>query len=59
VFWKERDAVAAQARLWTQKKLNAAYEVMWAAELRSKTAGAPQHLIAADAYRSVAKLVGG
>lgn len=59
VFWKERDAVAAQARLWTQKKLNAAYEVMWAAELRSKTAGAPQHLIAADAYRSVARLVGG
>lgn len=59
VFWKERDAVAAQARQWTQKKLNAAYDVMWAAELRSKTAGAPQHLIAADAYRSVAKLVGG
>lgn len=58
VFWKERDAVAAQARLWTQKKLNAAYDVLWTAELRSKTAGAPQHLIAADAYRSVAKLVG-
>ena len=30
----------------------------WAAEMRSKTAGAPQELIAADAYRSVAKLVG-
>jgi DNA polymerase-3 subunit delta len=59
VFWKERDAVAAQARLWTAKKLNAAYEVLWTAELRSKTAGAPQELIAADAYRSVAKLVGG
>jgi DNA polymerase-3 subunit delta len=58
VFWKERDAVAAQARLWTAKKLNAAYEVLWAAELRSKTAGAPQELIAADAYRSVARLVG-
>jgi len=59
VFWKERDAVAAQARLWTAKKLNAAYDVLWTAELRSKTAGAPQELIAADAYRGVAKLVGG
>lgn len=58
VFWKERDAVAAQARLWTAKKLNAAYDVLWTAELRSKTAGAPQELIAADAYRGVAKLVG-
>jgi DNA polymerase III subunit delta len=58
VFWKERDAVAAQARLWTAKKLSAAYDVLWSAELRSKTAGAPQHLIAADAYRGVAKLVG-
>ncbi|MEQ1708411.1 MAG: DNA polymerase III subunit delta [Terricaulis sp.] len=58
VFWKERDAVAAQTRLWTAKKLSAAYDVLWAAELRAKTAGAPQDLIAADAYRGVAKLVG-
>lgn len=58
VFWKERDAVAAQARLWSAKKLSAAYDVLWSAELRSKTAGAPQELIAADAYRGVAKLVG-
>lgn len=58
VFWKERDAVAAQARLWTAKKLNVAFDVLWAAELRSKTASAPQELIAADAYRSIAKLVG-
>ncbi len=58
VFWKERDAVAAQARLWTGKKLNAAFDILWGAELRSKTAGAPQELIAADAYRGVAKLVG-
>jgi DNA polymerase III subunit delta len=57
VFWKERDAVAAQARLWTAKKLNAAFDALWQAELRSKVAGAPQALIAADAYRSVAKLV--
>lgn len=59
VFWKERDAVVAQTRLWTAKRINAAYEVLWTAELRSKTAGAPQELIAADAYRGVAKLVGG
>ncbi len=59
VFWKEREAIIAQARLWTAKKLNAAFEVLWAAELRCKTAGAPQELIAADAYRGVAKLVGG
>ncbi len=58
VFWKERDAVAAQTRLWTAKKLSAAYDVLWAAELRAKTAGAPQDLIAADAYRGVANLVG-
>lgn len=57
VFWKERDLVIAQARLWSAKKLNAAFEILWAAELRAKTAGAPQELIAADAYRSVAKLV--
>ena len=59
VFWKERDAVIAQARLWTAKKLTSAYEVLWAAELRCKSAGAPQDLIAADAYRSIAKLAGG
>jgi DNA polymerase-3 subunit delta len=58
VFWKERDAVSAQARLWSAKKLNAAYDVLWSAELRCKVAGAPQDLIAADAYRGVAKLVG-
>lgn len=57
VFWKERDAVIAQARLWTAKKLNAAFEVLWAAEIRAKTAGAPQELIAADAYRSIAELI--
>jgi DNA polymerase-3 subunit delta len=59
VFWKDRDAVIAQSRQWTAKKLSAAYELLWAAELRCKTAGAPQHLIATDAYRSVARLVGG
>ena len=58
VFWKERDAMAAQARLWSARKIAAAYDVLWSAEMRSKTAGAPQELIAADAYRNVAKLVG-
>ena len=57
VFWKEREAVAAQARAWSAKKLNAALDLLWSGELRSKVAGAPQDLIAADAYRSVAKLV--
>ncbi len=58
VFWKEKDAVAAQARIWSAKKLAAAYDLIWTAELRSKTAGAPQELIAADAYGGVARLVG-
>ncbi len=57
VFWKERGAVTDQARLWTTRKLHAAYDILWSAELRCKTAGAPQDLIAAEAYRSVAKLV--
>ena len=59
VFWKERDAVAAQARAWSAKKLNAAFDLLWAAELRAKQAGVPQQLIAADAYRGVAKIVCG
>lgn len=58
VFWKERDTVAAQARSWSGKKLAAAFDILWSAELRCKVAGAPQELIAADAFRGVAKLVG-
>jgi len=57
VFFKERDTVIDQARAWSAKKLNAAFDILWAAELRAKRAGAPQDLIAADAFRSVAKLV--
>lgn len=57
VFWKERDAVAAQVRLWDAKKLNVAFDILWSAELRCKAAGAPQDLIAADAYRGVGNLV--
>lgn len=56
VFWKDRDAVAAQARSWSAKKLSAAFDVLWTAEVRCKQAGAPQELIAADAFRSIANL---
>lgn len=59
VFWKERDAVANQARAWTGKKLSAAFDLLWTAELRCKVAGAPQELIAADVFRSVAHLARG
>jgi DNA polymerase-3 subunit delta len=56
VFWKERDTVAAQARSWAPKKITAALDLLWTAELRAKTAGSPQELIAADVFRAVAKL---
>ncbi|HVZ99508.1 MAG TPA: DNA polymerase III subunit delta [Caulobacterales bacterium] len=59
VFWKERDAFASRARAWSGKKLSAAFDLLWAAELRCKQAGAPQALIAADVYRGVANLVRG
>ncbi len=58
VFWKEREAFQAQLRAWSTRKLIAALDVCWEAELRSKRAGAPQDLLAADAHQSVAKLVG-
>ncbi|MES1201195.1 MAG: DNA polymerase III subunit delta [Pseudomonadota bacterium] len=56
VFWKERDAVAGQVRAWSAKKLSAAFDLLWTAELRCKQAGAPQALIAADVFRGVANL---
>lgn len=56
VFWKERDAFAGQVRLWTTARLLDALNVLWAAELRAKTAGAPQDMIAAAAYRRVAEI---
>jgi DNA polymerase-3 subunit delta len=58
VFWKERDAVAGLARAWTAKKLNAAFDALWHAERRAKNSGMPQDLVAADAFRAVAALVG-
>jgi DNA polymerase III subunit delta len=57
VFWKERDLIAGQARAWSAKKLNAAFDLVWTAELRCKQAGNPHALIAAEAFRGVAKLV--
>ncbi|MET0181732.1 MAG: DNA polymerase III subunit delta [Caulobacterales bacterium] len=58
VFWKEKDAFAAQLRNWPSRKLIGALDLCWEAEVKSKRAGAPQDLLAADAHRAVAKLVG-
>lgn len=58
VFWKEKDSFAAQLRNWTSRKLLDALDFCWDAEIKSKRAGAPQDLLAADAHRAVAKLVG-
>ena len=58
VFWKERDAFNAHLRAWSLGALAAALDVLWRAQLRAMTAGAPQELIAADAFRAVAGLVG-
>jgi DNA polymerase-3 subunit delta len=56
VFWKERDAFAAQVRAWTTPRLAIALDVLWRAQLRAMTAGAPQELIAAEAFRAVANM---
>lgn len=58
VFWKERDAFISQVRTWSLGALAAALDVLWRAQLRAMTAGAPQELIAADAFRAVAGLAG-
>ncbi|MDX2237659.1 MAG: DNA polymerase III subunit delta [Hyphomonadaceae bacterium] len=57
VFWKERDAFAAQVRMWTAPRLAQAVAALWRAEITAKTSGAPQDLVAADAFRAVARLV--
>ncbi len=57
VFWKERDAFAAQIRRWPLGALAAALDVLWKAQVRAMTAGAPQELIAAEAFKAVAGLV--
>ena len=56
VFWKERELFASQVRLWTTPRILAALDVLWAAEIRAKTAGAPQEAIAAGAYKRVAEI---
>lgn len=56
VFWKERDLFASQVRMWTTQRVLEALAVLWAAELRAKTAGAPQDVIAAGAFRRVAEI---
>lgn len=56
VFWKERDAFAAHIRAWTAPRLSTALDVLWRAQLRAMTAGAPQELIAAEAFRAVANM---
>lgn len=54
VFWKETDSFEAQLRLWTPAMLASALEVVWRAQLRAMTAGAPQELIAVSTYRIIA-----
>jgi DNA polymerase III subunit delta len=56
VFWKERDAFAAHLRTWTAPRLATALDVLWRAQVRAMTAGAPQELIAAEAFRAVANM---
>jgi DNA polymerase III subunit delta len=56
VFWKERDAFAGHLRAWSPSRLAAALDILWRAQLRAMTAGAPQDLIAAEAFRAVASL---
>jgi DNA polymerase-3 subunit delta len=58
VFWKERDLFASQVRMWTTSRALVALDVLWAAELRAKTAGAPQEVIAAGAFKRVAEIAG-
>lgn len=57
VFWKERESFAAQLKAWSSPRLLRALDVVWRAEIAAKTSGAPQDLVAADAYRNVARLV--
>jgi DNA polymerase-3 subunit delta len=56
VFFKERDAFAAQLRAWTPPKLQLALGACWRAELAAKSAGAPQALIAEKLLQDIARL---
>lgn len=57
VFWKEREIFAGQVRRWASAQLQDALALLWSAELRAKTAQAPQEIIAGGVYRSVAELL--
>lgn len=54
LFWKEIDSFEAQLRIWKPALLAAALDVVWRAQLRAMTAGAPQELIAVSTFRIVA-----
>jgi DNA polymerase-3 subunit delta len=58
VFWSEKEAFAAQLRVWTTRRLLVGLNILWQAEIAAKSAGSPQDLIAADAFRRVAGVVG-
>ncbi len=56
VFWKERDAFQALLRAWNEARLLRALDALWKAEIAAKQAASPHALLAADAYRAVARL---
>ncbi|MFZ4120242.1 MAG: DNA polymerase III subunit delta [Caulobacterales bacterium] len=56
VFWKDQEPMAEQVRAWPFSALDSALSLTWHAEIACKKAGAPQRLIVAQCYRSVAKL---
>lgn len=58
VFWKEKEAFAQQVRRWSPSGLTGALDMVWKAQLRAMTAGAPQELIAAATFRAVAARAG-
>lgn len=58
VFWKEKEAFARQLRRWSASGLTGALDMVWRAQIRAMTAGAPQELIAAATFRAVAAMAG-
>jgi DNA polymerase-3 subunit delta len=58
-FFKERDALVAELRVWRANTLAKALDAVWRSETAAKRAGAPQDLLVAQCFREVAALVGG
>lgn len=56
VFFKEVETFRLQAERWSAPQLMTALDLCWRAQLRAMSAGAPQELIAAAAFRAVAGL---